>query len=203
MDDRKAQRREHILHAAERLFQHYGFAKTTVADIARSAEVGVGTVYLEFNSKAAIASELSLRRYDCMLSAMREVAASEGCFADRLQRMFTVKLEWLARFSDAGPHGQELIRGACMATNRAHAGFRSAQEDLLGAFLQAGVDAGEFDIAEPQAAARIVLRVLYAVTSLPEQSPGEASSKGILEQIQLDTEMAYKLLLSGLLKRNK
>ena len=214
MESRKSRRREHILSAAERLFQHYGFAKTTVADIARAAEVGVGTVYLEFNSKAAIASELSLRRYDCMLAAMREVASAEGSFADRLQHMFAVKLDWLTQFADAGPHGQELVRGACRATNLAHADFWDAQAALLGEFLHAGVLAGEFEIAEPLPTARVLLRVLQVVTSPPESNLVASSesnlvdsnyleSKAAMAQMRADITAAYQLLLHGLLRRKK
>jgi AcrR family transcriptional regulator len=43
------------------LFKHYGFEKTTVADIAHAARIGVGSVYLEFDSKETVARELSKR----------------------------------------------------------------------------------------------------------------------------------------------
>ena len=208
----RPQRREHILNAAEKLFQHYGFAKTTVADIAQAADVGVGTVYLEFKSKAAIASELSGRRYDCMLGAMRQVAASEGSYAERLKCMFTVKLEWLAQYASAGPHGQELIRGACGATNRAHTGFRAAQEKLLHEFLKEAVAAGEFEIADVTATARVLLGILHALTRPSEGSPEinqvdsveppEINQVDSVEQIQADIITFSDLVLRGLQKRN-
>ena len=69
-----ADRRVLILQAAERLLGHYGLQKTTVADIAREAKIGVGTVYLEFNSKDAIISELSDAKYRHVLRAMRRAA---------------------------------------------------------------------------------------------------------------------------------
>lgn len=212
MSQDTSQRREQILRAAEKLFQHYGFAKTTVADIAQAADVGVGTVYLEFKSKAAIASELSGRRYDCMLGSMRQVAASAGSYAERLQRMFTVKLQWLAQYADAGPHGQELIRGACGATNRAHAGFRHAQEELLREFLEHAVAAGEFEIADTRATARVLLRVLHTLTRPPESyqvdslKPPEGTQKSnqvdSLKQIQADIATFSELALRGLQKHN-
>jgi hypothetical protein len=55
----EAERRQTILAAAERLLRHYGPGKTTIAEIAREADVGVGTVYLEFSSKDAILEALS------------------------------------------------------------------------------------------------------------------------------------------------
>ncbi|MBN8868187.1 MAG: nitronate monooxygenase [Solirubrobacterales bacterium] len=64
-------RRLAILEAATRLFEHYGHGKTTIADVAREAQIGVGTVYLEFESKEAIVQELSRSTHVAVLEAMR------------------------------------------------------------------------------------------------------------------------------------
>lgn len=45
------QRSTRILQAASRLIAHYGFAKTTMDDIAREAGVSKGALYLEWSSK--------------------------------------------------------------------------------------------------------------------------------------------------------
>jgi AcrR family transcriptional regulator len=47
-------RRELILEAAERLFTQLGLARTTMDDIAKEAQLGKGTLYLEFPTKEAI-----------------------------------------------------------------------------------------------------------------------------------------------------
>lgn len=52
------QRREHVLVTAERLFAHQGFNNTSVSQIAKEAEFGVGTLYKYFKDKAAILQEL-------------------------------------------------------------------------------------------------------------------------------------------------
>src|SRR4029079_9279854 len=69
-----ARRREQILSAADRLLRHYGPNKTTVADVAREAGIGVGSVYLEFPSKDALIEELSRARHRAVLAAMRAAA---------------------------------------------------------------------------------------------------------------------------------
>jgi AcrR family transcriptional regulator len=51
---RKAQTRSRISEAADRLFRERGYAQTSVEDIAREADVAVRTIYLHFESKAAI-----------------------------------------------------------------------------------------------------------------------------------------------------
>lgn len=55
----KARRtRRRMLDAAARLFTERGWAGTTVEDIARTAEVGVQTVYFTFGTKRALLKEL-------------------------------------------------------------------------------------------------------------------------------------------------
>jgi AcrR family transcriptional regulator len=51
MDKKKHKRRKRIIQAATALFQHNGYADTTISDIADQAEVGVGTIYNYFSSK--------------------------------------------------------------------------------------------------------------------------------------------------------
>ena len=198
MADTKSQRREQILRAAEQLFQHYGYGKTTVADIARAAEVGVGSVYLEFSSKAAIASELSLRRYDCMLETMRTTVSGTGSFAERLEALLTSQFEWLARFAEEGPHGKELLRGACSATNQAHERFHQAKEELLTGFLTQAVAAGEFALSEPRLGARLLLRMLAAYVG-----PGALGAHASMEEARAEVSAAADLLLRGLLCRGE
>ena len=190
-DSSKPERRELILHAAEQLFQHYGFAKTTVSDIARAAEVGVGTVYLEFASKEAIASELSLRRYRCVLDAMRQAASGEGSYAERLTAVFQAGLERLSRYTGEGPHGKELIVGACTATDRAHADFRAQEEEFLTEFLRVATAAGEFDVSQPRLAARVLLRCYRSYAGCNSEH----------ERMREELEAAHALVLHGLIRR--
>ncbi len=50
-DRKKKERNERIFAAATDLFQEKGYADTTITDIAKRADVGVGTIYNYFSSK--------------------------------------------------------------------------------------------------------------------------------------------------------
>jgi AcrR family transcriptional regulator len=54
----KTATRERILDASERLFAEHGFDSATTRDIARAAEIGVGTLFNYFPTKEAVASAL-------------------------------------------------------------------------------------------------------------------------------------------------
>jgi AcrR family transcriptional regulator len=53
--------RERILVEAERLFRHYGYSKTTVADIAQALSMSPANVYRFFSSKAEINEAIAER----------------------------------------------------------------------------------------------------------------------------------------------
>ena len=60
------EREQRILDAAETLIIHYGYDKTTVSDIARTAGVSKGAIYLHFDSKDTLFEALlqrELKRY--------------------------------------------------------------------------------------------------------------------------------------------
>lgn len=189
-------RRAEILRAAERLLEHYGFGKTTVADIAREARVGVGTVYLEFPSKSAIVAELSVQRYHCVLDAMRKAATRENSdAATRLQAIFDVRLEKLAGFARKGQHGGDLIRcSACPGTEAAHQRFRDAEETLLTEFIEREVAAGALASSDPRAVARVLLRLYDSFSTTLFQAEGSARIRGELA-------VAHDLVVRGLLPR--
>lgn len=51
---KKYQARQKILQAAANRFEHLGFANTSIADLMRAANLGVGTFYNYFNSKEEV-----------------------------------------------------------------------------------------------------------------------------------------------------
>lgn len=62
MPRRKAEgRSDHILDSALRLFAQHGYAKSTIADVAKAAKVATGTIYLYYKSKEEILGACALR----------------------------------------------------------------------------------------------------------------------------------------------
>src|SRR4051794_15652751 len=104
-------RRRAILECAARLFRHYGHTKTTVADIAREAQMGVGTVYLVFPSKEAIVEELSSSAHVRVLRAMREVAEARAfdSFGERLSGVLETRVAMFQKLAEEGQHACELV----------------------------------------------------------------------------------------------
>jgi AcrR family transcriptional regulator len=63
MMDEKAQTRERILHAAMNRIKHYGYGKTTMAEIAADCGMSPGNIYRFFEAKIDIAEAMARRHY--------------------------------------------------------------------------------------------------------------------------------------------
>ena len=95
----RAETRERILDTADRLFRHYGYSKTTVADIAREMGMSPANVYRFFASKAEINEAMAHRMLGEKIARVLEVARlplpasqritilAEGGYRDTIETM--------------------------------------------------------------------------------------------------------------------
>jgi AcrR family transcriptional regulator len=83
-DARRDMYRQQIISAAEFEFARAGFDKTKVADIARSADVSLATVYKNFSGKDEIWDALNRQRMDEFIAAGQHVAQDMNSPLDRL-----------------------------------------------------------------------------------------------------------------------
>lgn len=188
-------RREAILQAAERLFRHYGPAKTTIGDIAREVGIGVGSVYLEFRSKDEILAELSHYKHRRVLSAMRD-AARRGSPAERLCAALEARVTALLELAEQGAHACDLVLCKSAVVKISYAKFRSEELAFVASILEEGARSGDFAVEQCQATAELLQRA-YATFSPPwlyEQDRQEVL--GALRQLN-------QLLLNGLCVRSR
>jgi AcrR family transcriptional regulator len=192
-------RRGRILAAAEKLFRHYGPAKTTIGDIARETGIGVGSVYLEFDSKDAIVSELSTRRHDRVLDAMR-AAASTGKCPERLCKALEARLETLFDMSDEGAHACDLVLCSASAVKTVHGRFREEEMAFVAELLAAGARAGELEVNDARGAAELIQRA-YASLSPPWLF--ELSRREALRQARAMNTLLLRGLLSNRARKDR
>jgi AcrR family transcriptional regulator len=98
----KAAREQRILRAAEALFARRGYAGTAIEDVARRAELAVGTVYNYFASKAQLALALLRRETADTLAAGDAAVASAPADPTRaVTQLLEVYVDLLARHERA------------------------------------------------------------------------------------------------------
>ena len=194
MPTSSSERRTAILNAATRLFEHYGHGKTTIADVAREARVGVGTVYLEFESKEAIVQELSLSTHVGVLEAMK--AAAEAC-ADppsRLAAVVAARTRCFLELRRKGQHACELVHCKTEGVRSAHQRFKEQELSLFQAIVHEGQGDGVFAAGVPSAIAALIQRAFVSLA--PPSIFGSDD-----DATRASTELC-NLLLHGLLAKS-
>ncbi|MFT6396111.1 MAG: AcrR family transcriptional regulator [Bradymonadia bacterium] len=159
------QRRQSILKAAETLLSRYGYAKTTVADVAREADIGVGTVYLEFKGKDSIVEALTKRYRDEILDVLAAIASDESLsHSERLTKFLVHRHMSISDFAERGHHALDMISCVCPASAQAVGAHFEAEVTLLAELVLRGEAAGELSSPSAKLEAEALLRVsdMYA-----------------------------------------
>jgi AcrR family transcriptional regulator len=141
--------RAQLLEAADAHFRHYGYAKTTVADLARAIGVSPAYVYRFFESKQAIGEAVCAMTLDRIAGSLRVVAAEPRSAADRLRRLYrTVVDEGLALyFQERKLH--EIVIAAIEGEWSSVMDYRHELDRIVRVLAIAGREAGEFERKTP------------------------------------------------------
>lgn len=98
--------RDAVLDAVDRLLGRYGYGKMSIADVAREAGIGKGTVYLFFPSKEELVLSAIDRIAERLLAEAQVIADGPGPVITRLRRCLLVRV--MARFDGAQTHTSSL-----------------------------------------------------------------------------------------------
>lgn len=191
----KAQRRTQILQAAERLLEHYGVHKTTVADIAREASIGVGTVYLEFGSKDDIIERVASQKHDLILGRLEEAARQHDSCAGQLRAVLDTRLDAFVNLMQCGTHACDLVHCDATPVESAWRAYQTAERQLVRDIIAEGVEQGELDSDDVERSTDTVLRAYLAF------SPPWVFRARSLDAVRQNLQTMHALVLDGLRAR--
>jgi AcrR family transcriptional regulator len=189
--EREARRRK-IQAAARPIFVERGFAATSIEQIARSAEMSVGAIYLYFQSKEDLYVSLlpeALAPLEAALAAERESHEHE----ERLTAVWSQLLGWSQREPEAARALGLLARPdlakqlTAEASQGAGAAIARVKEQLAGSIAD-GITAGTYRQADPAAVAELVWSAFVGgltgdlvATNLGQSVPERASLIAVIE----------------------
>lgn len=93
--------RERIADIARQLFREKGFDAVSMDEVAKTAEVGVGTLYRHFPTKEALYDAAIQAWVETVTAAADEALAAEGSPRDRLLAWFEAYVAFLTRHKGA------------------------------------------------------------------------------------------------------
>lgn len=82
--------RNKILEETEKLYRHYGYAKTTIADISEACGMSSANIYRFFPSKSVLTEAICSKVINGIEQHLREVAHSPGTASERLVKFVQV-----------------------------------------------------------------------------------------------------------------
>jgi len=166
-------RHSQIVAAAARVFARRGVANTTVRHVVEEAGVAQGTFYLYFDCKEDVVAAVAAQLVGTILDRVEASAATSSGSA--AARFLAITAALAAGAAD--PKAADLVEFLHRSENRAvhdrmaeHLLPRLAV--LCETIIAEGVEAGEFSVADPRAAAWFVLGGLHGM-ELSGTSPAE------------------------------
>ena len=160
----KRKKKEQILRAAAKVFAGRGYTKTLIADIAKAAGIGKGTVYEYFRSK----EDLFFAVFEWFVNQLGTeakvgIAALGGSASDRLMALSRSLMHTWNEVGDLYTLVMEFWSASASSTKRDHfkESFRNGYQDyrsIITALIQEGIDRGEFrdDVVKASVAASLV-----------------------------------------------
>ena len=190
----KADIRCQIIEAAKKRFSHFGYAKTTMAEVATDCSMSPGNLYRFFPGKLDIAEAIATADYQRHLEHLRSLAAAPGRTAqERLRDLLFEELRRTYNKLESDPRAYE------MATVIAHerptyANWMLANErKILVELLEDGERRGEFATGEDKALTAEMLQSAVMKFRYPQ-----LWSKLTLPKLERELDGVLNLIIRGL-----
>ncbi|HEX2592066.1 MAG TPA: TetR/AcrR family transcriptional regulator [Rhizomicrobium sp.] len=149
--------RTQIVDAAKKRFSHFGYAKTTMAEVAADCSMSPGNLYRFFPGKLDIAEAIATEDYQKHLEHLRKVTSNPKKTArERLHDFFFEELRRTFNKLESDPRAYEMA----VVISREKPEFANwmllQEREILAALLEDGNARGEFASPKPPACAECI-----------------------------------------------
>jgi AcrR family transcriptional regulator len=191
--DEKANTRDRILQAAMNRIKHYGYGKTTMAEIAADCDMSPGNIYRFFEAKIDIAEAMARDHYAEMQSQLGAVARKKDWPADRrLREMFHMRMRDNYQMFEQSAKILEVAEVLAKERPLFMNELIAQERVTLTAVIEEGVAAGLFQVDDPQFSAEM-LQAATIKFSLPQ-----LFSKLTMPKLEREFDGVMNLVLNGL-----
>jgi len=194
--DEKAETRERILHAAMTRIKHYGYGKTTMAEIAADCGMSPGNIYRFFEAKIDIAEAMARRHYAEQQLESAALARRKDMSPDkRLREMFMRRMR--DNYTLVAEHAKILEVAEVLSKERPIFSneMLAAERVFLSALLEEGAEQGLFIEGDFKFIAEM-LQSATAKFSFPQMF-----SQLTLPKLERELTGVLDLLLNGIYAR--
>ena len=139
---RVGNKRERIITAAATLFGEKGYHNTTTAEIAESAGVAAGTIYIYFSSKEELLVAVFEEFLGTHMDRLREGIATEATPEAKLKRLLRLGLELMEQNPDSARIFLSQLRQSTSMIKMVVKRSSRAYKDIIEGILEQGIREG-------------------------------------------------------------
>ncbi len=159
-------KRTRILDSSRRLFARYGFAKTTIDDIARKAGVGKASLYYHFEGKEDIFRAVVRLESDMLLEKLQQTVDRAPDTVTKLRSFVTARYNWLTKLKTLNALTSEAVEEMLPLANQERKLYYEREVALLESILSRGVAEGNLSLPDPKSTALVMLSGLWGFDSM-------------------------------------
>ena len=140
--------KERIFKSAISNLMRFGMRKTTIADIAKDAGIGKGTIYNYFSSKSEIFTELAAHEGKQYIAKMEQVVAEQKDFIEKFKAFLVMRFQYVRnrhRFLSAT---QDVIYQVKPHVEATFAYYFEQEQALLRQIFEEAVATGEYEMED-------------------------------------------------------
>jgi AcrR family transcriptional regulator len=185
--------RQQIFDAARKRFSHFGYAKTTMAEVAADCGMSPGNLYRFFPGKLDIAEAIASAEYQLHLEDMRKLlVAPRKSAGERLRDYFFKEMRHTYQMLEENPRIQE-IAGVIAGERPQYANWmRASARKLLVELFDEAERNGEFRPSDKDYTAEMI-----QAATMKFRYP-QLWSKLTLPKLERELDGVLKLLINGL-----
>jgi AcrR family transcriptional regulator len=185
--------RDQIVEAAKKRFSHFGYAKTTMAEVAGDCAMSPGNLYRFFPGKLDIAEAIATEDYSKHLEHLRKLAVAPG--KDARQRLHDLLFEELRRTYnklEKDPRAYEMARVISQERPTFANWMLENERKILVELMEEAERRGEFSIPDKEFTAEMVQSA-----TMKFRYP-QLWSKLTLPKLERELEGVMDLIIRGL-----
>ncbi len=185
--------RECIIDAAKKRFSHFGYAKTTMAEVAADCAMSPGNLYRFFPGKLDIAEAIATEDYTKHLEHLRKLAIQPGKNArERLHNLLFEELRRTYHKLEKDPRALDMARVISQERPKFANWMLENERRILIELMDEAERRGEFTIADKEFTAEMVQSA-----TMKFRYP-QLWSKLTLPKLERELEGVLNLLLDGM-----
>ncbi|TDX01436.1 TetR/AcrR family transcriptional regulator [Dinghuibacter silviterrae] len=165
---------DHILQAAQQLFQKYGWQKVSMDDVAKAIGKSRSSLYYYYKSKEEIYAAVVNMEVDDIVDKIGQAVEQVTGTEEKIATFFTTKMHLMRKRRElygsleAGMNADEI--SSLSGIKRAgHARIMKGEGDLLKEILKQGVEAGELRPIPPREMENLVFVILANMHGLKRE----------------------------------